>query len=326
MTPRIILGIDISKAWFDVCLLHGARRRQGHFTNEREGFQHLERWLLTQLEVAHPHKVHACMEATGRYGQSLATWLDARGYTVSLVNPARIKAHGESMGQRHKTDRGDAYIIADFCLQRSPPAWLPPSPARAILQAMVRQLDALEVMHTQEYNRAQAGPLPAQVQTFISDHLSFITQQIAHLQQQIQAHIDQTPELKQQQALLVSIKGLGALTAAKLLGELPPITEFKNARAVAAYAGLSPRRVQSGSGQVYTRLSKNGNAAIRKALYLPALSAMQHNPLLRAFAQRLAAKGKARMQIVAAVMRKLLHLVYGVLKHQQPFDPAYLSR
>jgi transposase len=326
MAAKVVLGIDVSKGWFDVCLQQGDERWQGRFDNSGAGFRRLATWLDKWLSAEQQARVHACMEATGRYGEALAYWLQARDYRVSIVNPALIKSPAQSMGQRHKSDRLDARVIADYCLKHQPTAWQPLSPAQAVLQALVRQLDALERMHTQEQNRLQAGPLPPEVEVVIRAHLHFMAQQIAHLQQQIQQQIDQDPHLKQQQALLVTIKGLGALTAAKLLGELPPIEHFTNARAVAAYAGLNPRRVSSGKGQLYTRLSKQGNAALRKALYLPAMSAKQHNPILRAFAERLAANGKAPMEIIAAVMRKLLHLVYGVLKHQQPFDPLYLSR
>ena len=326
MAEGVVLGIDVSKAWFDVCLQAGPQRWQGKFDNAVAGFRRLEKWLRKQLTPGQRARLHACMESTGRYGEALAHWLVESGYRVSIVNPARIKSHAARMGQRHKSDRVDARVIADFCATRAPAAWTPPATARLVLQAMVRQLDALERMHTQEQNRLQAGPLPPEVAQVITAHLHFMEQQMAQLVQQIEQHIDQDPDLRQQQALLVTIKGVGALTAAKLLGELPPIDHFKNARSVAAYAGLNPCRVSSGTGHVYTRLSKQGKASLRKMLYLPALSAKQHNPILRAFAARLAANGKAPMEIMAAVMRKLLHLVYGVLKHQQPFDPAYLSR
>jgi transposase len=326
MAAAVVLGIDVSKEWFDVCLQQADKRWQGRFANDGAGFQQLEKWLRQRLSAEACDRLQACLESTGRYGAALAHALWERGYYVSVVNPALIKSHAQSMGQRHKSDRADARVIADYCLKHQPAPWAPLTPARAVLQALVRQLDALQAMHTQEQNRLQAGPLPPEVETIIRAHLAFMAQQIEQLQQQIQQHIDQDPDLKQQQALLVTIKGVGALTAAKLLGELPPIEHFTNARAVAAYAGLNPRRVSSGKGHLYTRLSKQGRAAVRKALYLPAMSAKQHNPILRAFADRLAAKGKAPMEIVAAVMRKLLHLVYGVLKHQQPFDPLYLSR
>jgi len=121
-----------------------------------------------------------------------------------------------------------------------------------------------------------------------------------------------------------SIKGIGPLTAAKLLAECRPLTEFDDVRQLVAFAGLNPSHYQSGSSiKKKTLISKCGNSAIRAALYMPAVSAKNHNPILRAFAQRLHAKGLCNMAIIAAVMRKLLHLVYGVLKSGKPFDPNF---
>lgn len=320
------LGIDISKEWFDVCLLHGTQRAATRFDNDLAGFAALRNWLVQQLDGAPPTQLHVAMEATGRYGEALATALVEWGYPVSIVNPARIKAYAASMGQQHKSDRTDAYVIADFCRRRTPRLWQPPTASHATLRAMVRHLDALQRMHSQERNRRQAGPLPSQVEQLIDAHLSFIQQQLAELQRQMAAWVDDDPDLKQQHDLLCSIVGIGTLTATKLLGELPPIALFADARALAAFAGSIPRQQGSGKRTWPGRLSKAGRSEIRQLLFFPALSARHHNPILRDFADRLAAKGKAPMQVIAAVMRKLLHLVYGVLKHQQPFDPDYLTR
>lgn len=320
------LGIDISKGWFDVCLLHGAQRAAQRFDNDLAGFAALRKWLARHLNEAPPAQLHVAMEATGRYGEALATALVEWGYPVSIVNPARIKAYAASLGQQHKSDQADAYVIADFCRRHPPRLWQPPTSSHAALRAMVRHLDALQLMRTQERNRLQAGPLPLQVEQLIQSHLVFIQQQLAELQRQLAAWIDEDPDLKGQHDLLCSIIGIGSLTATKLLGELPPITLFVDARALAAFAGLIPRQQGSGKRSWPGRLSKAGRSDLRKLLYFPALSARRHNPILRAFADRLAAKGKAPMQVIAAVMRKLLHLVYGVLKHQQPFDPDYLPK
>lgn len=319
------LGIDISKGWFDVCLLDAEQRAAKRFDNDLAGFGALHQWLLRQLDGAPPETLHVAMEATGRYGEALATALVEWGYPVSILNPARIKAYAASKGQPHKSDRSDAFIIADFCRTQNPRLWQPPPASHATLRAMVRHLDTLQAMQNQEHNRLQAGALPPQVEQLIQAHLAFIQQQIAQLQRQLTEWIDLDPDLKGQHDLLCSIIGIGAPTAAKLLGELPPIALFADARALAAYAGVIPRQRSSGTRQQPARLSKAGRSQLRKLLYFPALSARRHNPLLRTFADRLVAAGKAPMQVIAAVMRKLLHLVYGVLTHQQPFDLNYLG-
>jgi transposase len=162
------------------------------------------------------------------------------------------------------------------------------------------------------------------VQQTLEDHLAFLAQQIDQLRQQIDAHIARHPDLKRQRDLLVSIKGIGRRTAALLLAELGDISVFENARAVAAQAGLTPRQFSSGSSvRKRTRLSKVGSARLRKALYFPAIVAKRHNPIVRAFCARLLAAGKSPMAVVGAAMRKLIHIVYGVLKTGKPFDPNY---
>ena len=141
------------------------------------------------------------------------------------------------------------------------------------------------------------------------------------LQQRLRAHLRAHPTLQQRCALLQSIPDIGECTALKLLAELPPC---RSARQAAAHAGLSPRQRDSGSSvRGKAHLSKTGNARLRKALYLPAVVAMRCNPILREFAQRLGGRGKPKMAVVGAVMRKLLHQAHGVLKHGQPFDPNY---
>jgi transposase len=116
---------------------------------------------------------------------------------------------------------------------------------------------------------------------------------------------------------------VGERTAAKLLAEIENLSQYKSAREVAAYAGVTPKNHRSGTIRGRTRLSKIGNARVRKALFMPALVASKHNPIVRAFAQRLAVKGKNKMAILGAAMRKLIHIVFGVLKTGKPFDPEH---
>ncbi|MCB9127376.1 MAG: IS110 family transposase [Ardenticatenales bacterium] len=323
MADFIILGIDISKGWFDVCLLTPTSARFAQFDNDQRGFAALGDWLEPQLTGA-ATALQACLEATGRYGDELAHWLHEHGHRVSIVNPARVKYYASSSGARHKSDRGDAFLIAHFCLHNDLMAWQPLDEVRQALRAISRQRAALVGMRNQENNRLQAGKLPDTVQTAIKAHLAFIETMIAELDQQGQRLIDEHGDLSAQQQLLTTIQGIGQQTARTLLAEMPPLAALASARSLAAFAGLNPRREESGKGRPYTRLSKAGNAAIRKALYFPAMTAMRHNPPLKAFAERLTERGLAPQQIVAAVMRKLLHYVYGVLKHRQPFDPNYL--
>jgi transposase len=316
-----ILGIDVAQATLAVALWReGQALEQAEFANTRAGFNKLHHFLKKRQAVP----VQACMEATGRYWENLAEFLVARGHQVSVVNPARIKKYAESQLQRNKTDRLDAALIADFCRTQQPPLWSPPSPAQRELQTLVRHLADLEEDRLRQHNRLHAlhhaaHPSPA-VLDQLQQHIAFLDAQIDQVQRAIQDHIDRHPDLKQQRDLLDSIQGIGPLTAAKLLGEYGDMSQFSDVRQVVAFAGLNPRHHQSGSSvHGHTSISKMGRSSIRAALYMPAVVAKRANPRLAAWADRLAARGLSPMQIVVAVMRKLLHFAFGVLKSQQPF-------
>lgn len=317
---QTVLGIDIAQRTFEVAWRQGEHSKQATFSNDPDGFARLARWLAKRCEGP----LHACLEATGRYGDALAHHLHAAGHTVSVVNPAQIHAFARSRLQRNKTDRADALLIAHFCQLHRPKAWTPPTPQARALQEMVRRVAALTETRQQERNRQSAGVSCARVQATITRHLAFLNAEIAQLEADLQAHIAAHPDLQQQHELLVSIPGIGAQTAATLLGEVGTFDHFHSAAQLAAYAGLTPRQYQSGTSvHRPSHLCKTGNAALRKALYFPALAALRYNPLIQALRDRLRAAGKRPMQIVGAAMRKLLHLAFGVLKSGKPFDPTY---
>lgn len=314
-----ILGIDVAKDTFQVTCLHGAQKRRAKFPNDPTGFAQLGRWL-TKGGVA---PLHACLESTGRYGDALALWLHQAGHTVSVVNPARIKSYAQSQLRRNKTDKLDGDVIADFCQTQQPAAWTPPSPEIRELRALLHQVEALEQMRQQEANRLSAGVPSATVKQTIEAHLAFIDAQLAQLEQQLNDHIQGQPALAEQFKLLRSIQGIGPRTAYYLVAK--DLRRYDDARAAVADAGLNPRVVSSGLFKGHTKLSKMGDARLRKALYFPAIVAWRHNPLVRALCERLRARGNCNMAVIGAAMRKLLSLAYGVLKSGQPFDPHYAA-
>lgn len=318
-----VIGIDVAKNSLDVFLLSGLRKAYKQFSNDLAGHRQLVAWLKNKQA----DQVHACLEATGQYSDGVAQYLFEQGLVVSVINPARIKAYGRSKLQRNKTDKADAELIAHFCVEQTPLPWTPPPDYFKELQALVRRLDDLQVNLVQEQNRLQSGTQSVTVIDGLKAHIAFLEEQIEQLKQAIQDHINQQPELKKQQDLLVSIPGVGKLTAAKLLGEVRNITEFDGARQLAAYAGLTPKNFFSGSSvRKKSILTKTGNSNLRRVLYMPAISAKRWNPIIRPFCERLLASGHSPMQVIAAAMRKLLHLVYGILKSERPFDPNYLAK
>jgi len=266
-----IVGIDIAKDTLEVCLMANEKIGNQQFPNSTEGHHRLGAWLKKQKTKP----LHICLEATGQYGNVVAEFLYEQNYTVSVVNPARIKAFGQSKLRRNKTDKADAQLIADFCASQKPTSWTPPPASFKELQALIRHLEDLQT--------------------------------------------------SRQQDLLASIPGIGKLTAAKLLGEIREITEFDSARQLAAYPGLTPKNFSSGSSvHKKSRLSKTGNAHLRKILYMPAISAKRWNPIVSTFCKRLATSGLTPLQQIGAAMRKLLHLILGILKSDRPFNPDYL--
>jgi transposase len=312
------LGIDIAKQKIEVALLVSDKVKNKSFKNSVDGFEALALWLK-KLGI---ERVHACLEATGNYGEELAIFLHEAGYTVSIVNPARIKGFAQSELVRTKTDRIDAGIIARFCLAMKPEPWVPPSPGIRALRALVRRADSLIEMMTQEKNRL--GTAHESVIPLIKEHIDYLEKENEKVKDQIADLIDRNPDLKRKRNLLASIPGIGKTTIAAFLAELDDLEKFKHVRELVAFIGLAPKEKLSGSSiKGKPRLCKTGHARLRKALYMPALVSIRYNPLMIAFYRRLKEKGKNGKVIVCAIMRKLVHLIFGVLKSGKMFDPNY---
>jgi transposase len=318
MATTAWLGIDIAKQKFDVALNWKTRRRAKVFRNDAEGWQALLRWLK-DLGV---DQVHACLEATGRYGDGLALHLHDAGHRVSVVNPTQIKHFGRAKLGRNKTDRADAALICDYCRLFEPAAWTPPSAALRELRDLPRSADGL----TGGVRRG-SGQGSTAADAAMAGVIARLEAEIAALDQAIVHVIGQDEDLRARHDLLISVPGIATHTAAVILSELPGPAVLRTAREAAAYAGLNPSHRQSGSSlDAPSRISRIGNATLRAALYLPALAALRWNPLVAALRQRLKDQGRLKpKQIVAAAMRKLLHLCFGVLKTGKPFDPNHAT-
>jgi transposase len=320
---RPTLGLDIAKAKIDACLMNGEQVTYTQIANTPDGFAALRAWLGTQGVGP----VQVCLEATGTYGDAVAADLHAAGQRVSIINPARLKAYAQVTMTRTKTDRTDARLLADFCRSQQPPLWTPPDPAFQALQALVRRLESLQEMRQQEINRLKSGALLPLVQASLERIIAVFDTEIAQVEAQIQDHQAQHPDLKHQHDLLDSITGIGDTTATRLQAEIQDWHAYPSARDLTAQAGLTPKQKLSGTSvHGKPRLSKMGSARLRKILYFPAVVALQWNPVIRALGERLKARGKPNMVIIAAAMRKLLVLAYGVLKSDCPFDPEYRSQ
>jgi len=316
-----VLGLDVSKRTLDAVLLHeGQQMGYARFGNDAEAYQELSAWLVDRGAGT----VHACLEATGQYGEGVAEFLFAAGHQVSVVNPARIKAYGQSKLLRNKTDRADASLIAEFCWKERPALWRPPKASWRMLKELIRHLEDLQKMHYQEANRLTSGKHSTVIRDNLEEHLAYLDRKISEVKDHIQEHINRHAALKRDHRLLVSIPGIAALTAAKLLGEAGDARAFGSADQLAAYVGVTPQQRQSGTSlRGHSALSKTGNAHLRKALYFPAIVALHHNPIIQALGERLQDRGKPPMVVIGAAMHKLVRLAYGVIISGQPFDPSF---
>lgn len=317
---KAVLGVDVAKDKFDVELIDEQGQKASHeLINKTSGFKKLDKWLKQHTKGS----VHICMESTSIYWEELAEYLYQAGYEVSVVNPARIKGYAMSQMRRSKTDPLDAAVIADFCRTQEPKLWLPPSPEQRKLRALVRHVEALKKSRTQQRNRLATCRDP-EVEASLKTVLKVIEAEIEQIQKRLETFFDDHPDLKEKRELLESIKGIGQKTATHLLAEMYDLADYENAKAAAADAGITASHFQSGKTvRRRSKMSRMGKASIRGAMYFPALTAIKHNPLVRQLAKRLEAKGKHSKVIQVAAMRKLLHIAYGVLKNQQPFDPTY---
>ena len=299
-----ILGIDISKKTFDVALLREGKFKHKKFRNTKAGFKDLSVWL-ERLKVSY---FHACMEATGTYGEALAHYLYNADFTISVVNPARIKGFAQGELIRTKTDKSDASLIARFCLAMAPALWAPEAYEIRLLRDFSRRYESLLEMRQQEVNRLDV--IGVELQADVKTHISYLDASIARTKKKIRGHIDGNPDLKHKKELLESIPGIGEVTISVVLSEFADISRFDSAKHLASFIGLAPKHRLSGTSvRGRTSMSKIGNAKVRKSFFMPALVAMKYSPVFIEMRKRLLKAGKPKMLIVGAVMRKLIHII-----------------
>ena len=203
-----------------------------------------------------------------------------------------------------------------------PSAWQPLSDAQRHLRALVRHREDLLQTQLQQHNRLR-DTSDSLVRASLEAVVEVVASQLEAVERAIKEHLAAQAELRANREVLTSIVGIGVITAAKLLAEFADIEQYESAKAAAADAGLTPSTFESGTSvRRRPRMSKLGKAGIRGALYWPAITAMRRCPGCKAYAERLAARGKAKQVIIGAVMRKLVHSIYGVLKHRTPYDPT----
>ena len=307
------LGIDIAKAKVDCCLKLAGRYLHRTFANNTDGFAKLVEWVGKHGNGP----VHACLEATGIYGEAVAVYLHDAGHIVSIINPLVIKKYIEMKLIAVKTDKQDARNIADFCCEQKPKAYTFPSESERILKNLTRHLQYLTDMQTAQINRAKVAHTVAK--HYIDEMLQHIQKQMAEVEAEIARHIQRDESLRHKAKLLQSIRGIGKRTVPHLL-TLFVSRKFKNAKQVVSYIGLNPILKQSGKQKTrYCAVSKQGDKHIRTSLYMPAVVCFRL-PEFKAYIQRLENAGKKKMQIVCALMRKLITYCFAVLSKDKAFE------
>ncbi|KKF34905.1 IS110 family transposase [Erwinia tracheiphila] len=322
-------GIDVSKKTLDLCLLREGVKGKVKTRKLKNDFNAADAvigWLSKQH--CEPANVHIIMEATGVYHESLAYALYKAGAQVSLANPHRSREFARGMDILTKNDQVDAYMLACYGALKVPEPWVPPPENVRHLSALLRRRDAPVTDSTREKNRLEkcrATDTPLAVTESIENVLRNLSAEPEHLDALILTHLDQHPELKKDFDLLTSIKSVGYQLGLNMLVILRG-HHFDTAEQVAAFLGVV--RVEKYSGTSVRgkpKLSKIGPPEIRAKLYLASLCGLRFNPVMKAMYERLCLRGKAKMCAIGALMRKLVHWCYGVLKTQKPFDAEYLS-
>jgi transposase len=317
------VGIDVGKDELVVSVEQGKPRVFGTSMSE---IKRLENWVLKQ---AGERQVHIGMEATGVYSRGVAITLSGcEQFTVSVINPAQIKAFGRAMLKRTKTDQVDAGVIREFVRSQSPSAWTPPQPVREQLAALVAQSDAIQQEIQQWKNRQHAqqhhGNIPSTLTRSTATIIRSLERERQRLDQAIHQLCETDTALTKDMALLTTISGVATRSAAQILAYGGDSLISRSRRQLDAHAGLVPAERQSGTSvRGKSHLAKQGNARLRRALYMPTLVAVQFNPLLKRFYQRLLEKGKVKKVALTACMRKLLNIIRAMLIKRTPFNPNY---
>ncbi len=312
MKSSLVVGIDVSKRFLDVAL--GADDPQPfRVPNTPEGIQQ----LLTRLQEQEIALV--VMEATGGWERRVLRTLLQAGVPAARVSPGRVRHFAKSMGQLAKTDALDARILAFFGTSARPQPTQLPSPERQRLDALVSRRAQLIEMRTAEHNRLETVE-DEDIRQGLVEHISWLDKQIKQVETEIRTLIASVPELQEAQRIMLSVPGVGEVTASVLLAKMPELGRV-NRKEIAALAGLAPFNRDSGSKKG-RRFIQGGRGDVRSVLYMAALSAIRFNPVLKAFFQRLKAKGKPFKVAITAVMRKLLTFLNAMIASGKTWNPS----
>ena len=329
-----VVGIDVAQAELVVCLgrmyddwvpeLFASKT----FPNTDKGFVSLVQWVNKLSDASTP--VRYVMEATGVYHERLAYFLVNNSVEVSVVLPNKISNYARSLTIKTVTDKTASEAIAQFGLERNLDKWKIPSPAFKKIKQLTRERDQIIQERTMVKNQLHAEQAEAEPnKTSINrtkKRIAFLNKQGKEITAEIATLVNADEKIKGLVQLLCSLTGVGILTAATVLGETNGFDLIRNKRQLTSYAGLDVKEKQSGTSvKGKPRISKKGNRFLRKALHLPALTAIRHDERFKAVFARLISRHGIKMKAVVAVQRKLLEIMYTLYKTNTKYDKEYFK-
>jgi transposase len=315
------VGIDVSNEVFDATMQHDSNVVRRQFQNTKTGHRQFMRWALYQSGSA-----QVCLEATGVYHLQLALALDrCPDIELMVVNPCAARRFAQAHMVRAKTDAVDADGLLQYLQRMEFRRWSAPRQELLQLQSITHRIAQLDKEVIRERSRLHAARRAGQhtrlAQQDIQAHISQIQRRLKHLRAQASEVINNDPQLATDAQIVKSAPGFAELSAAKILAELSALPDDMTPAQWVAHAGLDPRPCESGSSQRSPRrISKQGNVRIRRALFMPALVAIRRNANVSAYYEKLLKSGKAKLQAITAVMRKLLHALWGMLHHRHEWN------
>jgi transposase len=317
----VFCGIDVSAATLAVAVIEQDQPlQQREFANTASGHKALIGWLCKRKD-----RVRVSLEATGIYSLDLALALHAAPrIEVAVLNPKMVNRFAQTL-RRSKTDAADAMVLAEYSQRMPFLPWTPPSLNGLRLRTVGRHIASLVAQHTREQNRLHTAQssrtVPGCVLQDLKRSLALLQRRIVNMRREAMALVRGDAEVEQRFQLLTGIPGIAATSALAILGELALLSPHLTVRQWVAHSGLDPVHQDSGASvHKRSRISRAGNRHLRRALYMPALSAVRWDPHMKAFYEALQARHKTKLQAIIAVARKLLHAIYGIFRSRTAYD------
>jgi transposase len=312
-----VIGIDVSKTKFDICLIIESKNSSKVFDNNASGFKSFLSWINSKRANLN-EKPKICTEATGSYMELLTEFMYDNGFAVSIVNPLLIKEFKSPKLCEHKTDKVDAQKIALYCRQNNPNVWKPQAREYRELRDVCRIIAPLKVQLTQENNRLETRFISEAAKNAIEKVIE--REQIKNLENERKRIVSSSKEMTGNIEKIMKINGVGFVSACTIIAEADH-NNFKDAKKFAAFFGITPLGFESGSSvKKKSRISKIGEKHVRSSLFMGAMSVKRHKRVFAPFISRLENRGKKPKQIICAIMQKIIHLIFGVLKNNQDFN------